>query len=87
MLKDQIEKERHSKETLEMSLTREIDYLRGQLGLMRSVHSQLDEESTKKASLEAALEQTKAKMIEAQEQATEANSLKVSFISCLLLQC
>ena len=78
LLKDQIVKEQHSKETLELSLTREIDFLRQQLGMMRSVHTQLDEENNRKASLETALEQTKVKLTEVQEQLSEANSLRVS---------
>lgn len=78
MLKDQLLREQHAKESLENSLTGEIDYLREQLGLMRSVHTQLDEESNRKASLELALQQAKEQLAEAQERTAEFASTKVN---------
>lgn len=84
MLKDQIVKEQHSKETLQLTLTREIDFLRHQLGMMHSVHTQLGEESNRKASLETALEQTKANLTEFQDQLSEASSLRVNLIALSL---
>jgi len=77
MLKDQLATEQLSKETLENSLTSEIDYLREQLGLMRSVHTQLDEESSRKGQLELALQQTKEQLAEFQDRASESVSMKV----------
>lgn len=71
-LKDQLLNEQKSKEALENSLTLEINYLREQLGLMHSVHTQLGEESSRKASLEAALQQMKDQLASAQERASEA---------------
>lgn len=76
-LKNQLLSEQHSKETLENSLTGEIDYLREQLGLMRSVQTQLDEESNRKASLEVALQQVKEQFAELKNRASESVSSKV----------
>ena len=77
MLKDQLLVGQQAKETLENSLTGEIDYLREQLGMMRSVHTQLDEESNRKASLELALQQTKEQLTEVQDRASQSISIKV----------
>jgi predicted nuclease with TOPRIM domain len=71
-LKDQLITEQQTKETLENSLSGEIDDLREQLGLIRSVHTQLDEESVRKASLEVALQQAKEQLTDAQERAAES---------------
>ena len=71
-LKDQLITEQQTKETLENSLSGEIDDLREQLGLIRSVHTQLDEESVRKASLEVALQQAKEQLADAQERAAES---------------
>ena len=80
MLKDQLLVEQQSKGTLENSLTGEIDYLREQLGMMRSVHTQLDEEGKRKASLELALQQTKEQLTEVQDRASQSISIKVKII-------
>jgi len=80
MLKDQLLVEQQSKGTLENSLTGEIDYLREQLGMMRSVHTQLDEEGKRKASLELALQQTKEQLTEVQDRASQSISIKVTYI-------
>ncbi|XP_057368871.1 rab GTPase-binding effector protein 1-like [Daphnia carinata] len=76
VLKNQLLSEQQSKETLENSLTGEIDYLREQLGLMRSVQTQLDEESSRKASLEVALQQAKEQLAELKNRASESVSSK-----------
>ncbi|XP_046645689.1 rab GTPase-binding effector protein 1-like isoform X1 [Daphnia pulicaria] len=76
VLKNQLLSEQQSKETLENSLTGEIDYLREQLGMMRSVQTQLDEESSRKASLEAALLQAKEQLADIKDRASESISSK-----------
>ena len=81
VLKNQLLSEQQSKETLENSLTGEIDYLREQLGLMRSVQTQLDEESNRKASLEVALQQAKEQLSSIKDRASESISTKVVIIS------
>ncbi len=81
VLKNQLLSEQQSKETLENSLTGEIDYLREQLGLMRSVQTQLDEESSRKASLEVALQQAKEQLSDIKDRASESISSKV-IINC-----
>ena len=81
VLKNQLLSEQQSKETLENSLTGEIDYLREQLGLMRSVQTQLDEESNRKASLEVALQQAKEQLSSIKDRASESISTKVIIIS------
>lgn len=63
---------------MEHSLTNEIDFLREQLGLMRSVQTQLDEESSRKASLEIALQQAKEQLSDVKDRASESFSSKVS---------
>ena len=80
-IKDQLAGEQQAKESLENSLSAEIDYLREQLGLMRSVHTQLDEESSRKASLEVALQKTKQQLAEQQQFASESASVKVQLQS------
>jgi Rab GTPase-binding effector protein 1 len=80
VLKNQLLSEQQSKETLENSLTGEIDYLREQLGMMRSVQTQLDEESSRKASLEAALLQAKEQLADIKDRASESISSKVPYI-------
>lgn len=79
MLKDQLLGEKQAKESLQNSLTGEIDYLREQLGLMRSVHTQLDEESSRKDQLELALQQAKEQLAEIKDKASESDSAKVCF--------
>jgi Rab GTPase-binding effector protein 1 len=89
VLKNQLLSEQQSKETLENSLTGEIDYLREQLGMMRSVQTQLDEESSRKASLEVALQQAKEQLSDIKDRASESISSKVIYIyllSCCSLQ-
>ncbi|EFX69086.1 hypothetical protein DAPPUDRAFT_301185 [Daphnia pulex] len=76
VLKNQLLSEQQSKETLENSLTGEIDYLREQLGMMRSVQTQLDEESSRKASLEVALLQAKEQLADIKDRASESISSK-----------
>lgn len=78
-VKDQLASEQQAKESLENSLSAEIDYLREQLGLMRSVHTQLDEESNRKASLEVALQKAKQQLAEQQQHVSESVSIKVQF--------
>lgn len=85
VLKNQLLSEQQSKETLENSLTGEIDYLREQLGMMRSVQTQLDEESSRKASLEVALQQAKEQLSDIKDRASESISSKVIYI--YLLSC
>lgn len=75
-VKDQLASEQQAKESLENSLSAEIDYLREQLGLMRSVHTQLDEESNRKASLEVALQKAKQQLAEQQQHVSESVSIK-----------
>ncbi|KAK4010865.1 hypothetical protein OUZ56_019993 [Daphnia magna] len=76
VLKNQLLSEQKSKETLENSLTGEIDYLREQLGLMRSVQTQLEEESSRKTSLEVALQQAKEQLADLKNRASESVSSK-----------
>ena len=83
VLKNQLLSEQQSKETLENSLTGEIDYLREQLGMMRSVQTQLDEESSRKASLEVALQQAKEQLSDIKDRASESISSKVIYIYLL----
>ena len=86
-IKDQLAGEQQAKESLENSLSAEIDYLREQLGLMRSVHTQLDEENSRKASLEVALQKAKQQLAEQQQHVSESLSIKVqlhSFVSPFL---
>jgi len=75
-IKDQLAGEQQAKESLENSLSAEIDYLREQLGLMRSVHTQLDEENSRKASLEVALQKAKQQLAEQQQHVSESLSIK-----------
>lgn len=86
VLKNQLLSEQKSKETLENSLTGEIDYLREQLGLMRSVQTQLEEESSRKTSLEVALQQAKEQLADLKNRASESVSSKVFFqIGCVTI--
>lgn len=89
VLKNQLLSEQKSKETLENSLTGEIDYLREQLGLMRSVQTQLEEESSRKTSLEVALQQAKEQLADLKNRASESVSSKVFFSNrvCYDSQC
>lgn len=77
VLKNELLSEQHSKEALENNLTGEIDYLREQLGLMRSVQTQLDEECHRKTSLEAALQQANEQLSGFKERESEFLPLKV----------
>ena len=76
-VKEQLVGEQQAKESLENSLSAEINYLREQLGLMRSVHTQLDEESSRKASLEVALQKANQQLADSQQYASESVSYKV----------
>lgn len=78
LLKNQLLNEKESKEAVEHSFTGEIDYLRQQLGLMRSVQTQLEEETNLKAALEISLQKAKEHLTEVKDRLSECQSTKVT---------
>jgi len=75
--RDQLEGEKQAKEAMQNSLSGEIDYLREQLGLLRSVSTQLDEETKRRVALETALQKANQELTKAQSRAIEADQFRV----------